>query len=90
MAKTPERKLAIAKRLYDLAVNEYGLPAHDLLFDPLTFTIATGNEDDRKLAIWTLEGIEAISRELPGCCFPPQAERTYDRSFEAFARAWKL
>ncbi len=30
------------------------------------------------------------SRELPGCCFPPEAERTYDRSFEAFARAWRL
>lgn len=30
------------------------------------------------------------SRQLPGCCFPPEAERTYDRSFEAFARAWKL
>ncbi|WP_298369145.1 methionine synthase [Azospirillum sp.] len=67
MAKTPDRKLAIAKRLYDLAVNEYGLSPADLLFDPLTFTIATGNEDDRKLAIWTLEGIEAIAREMPGC-----------------------
>lgn len=30
------------------------------------------------------------NRQLPGCCFPPEAERTYDRSFEAFARAWKL
>lgn len=30
------------------------------------------------------------NRELPGCCFPPDAERTYDRSFEAFGRAWKL
>lgn len=30
------------------------------------------------------------NRELPGCCFPPEAERRYDRSFEAFARAWKL
>ncbi len=29
-------------------------------------------------------------KELPGCCFPPEAEKTYDRSFEAFARAWKL
>jgi 5-methyltetrahydrofolate--homocysteine methyltransferase len=67
MAKTPERKLAIARRLYDLAVGEFGLPAHDLLFDPLTFTIATGNEDDRKLALWTLDGIETIARELPGC-----------------------
>ncbi|WP_029011155.1 methionine synthase [Azospirillum halopraeferens] len=67
MAKTPDRKLAIARRLYDLAVNEYGLDPADLLFDPLTFTIATGNEDDRKLAIWTLEGIEAIAREMPDC-----------------------
>ena len=29
-------------------------------------------------------------QELPGCCFPPAAERTYDRSFGAFARAWNL
>ena len=38
-----------------------------LLFDPLTFTIATGSEDDRKLGQWTLEGIESISREMPDC-----------------------
>jgi hypothetical protein len=30
------------------------------------------------------------SRQLPGCCFPPQAEKTYDRSFKAFTKAWKL
>ena len=30
------------------------------------------------------------NHELPGCCFPPDVERTYDRSFEAFAKAWKL
>ncbi len=30
------------------------------------------------------------SKQLPGCCFPPEAERTYDRSFEAFAKAWTL
>ncbi|MGA2496134.1 MAG: DUF6485 family protein [Tepidisphaeraceae bacterium] len=30
------------------------------------------------------------SRELPGCCFPDKAEATWDRSFEAFARAWQL
>lgn len=29
-------------------------------------------------------------KQLPGCCFPPEAERTYDRSFRAFAKAWKL
>ncbi|MBN1788641.1 MAG: hypothetical protein JW806_09650 [Sedimentisphaerales bacterium] len=30
------------------------------------------------------------SKELPGCCFPPDVEKTYDRSFRAFAKAWKL
>ncbi|MBN1124075.1 MAG: hypothetical protein JXA82_03645 [Sedimentisphaerales bacterium] len=30
------------------------------------------------------------SRQLPGCCFPPEVEKTYDRSFEMFAKAWKL
>lgn len=30
------------------------------------------------------------SKQLPGCCFPPEAEATYDRSFAAFARAWNL
>ena len=29
-------------------------------------------------------------KELPGCCFPPEVEKTYDRSFEAFAKAWDL
>jgi len=26
------------------------------------------------------------ARELPGCCFPGNAEATYDRSFDHFAR----
>jgi hypothetical protein len=29
-------------------------------------------------------------KQLPGCCFPPEAEKTYDRSFANFAKAWKL
>lgn len=65
MAKTPERKLQLAKRLYEFAVVKHGLPASDLLIDPLTFTIGTGVEDDRKLGEWTLQGIEMIARALP-------------------------
>ncbi|WP_417517041.1 methionine synthase [Minwuia sp.] len=67
MAKTADEKLRIAHRLYDFAVNRHGLPASDLMIDPLTFTICTGNEDDRKLGVWTLDAIEAIARELPEC-----------------------
>jgi len=65
MAKTPEAKLDIARRLVAFACGKHGLPQSDLLIDPLTFTIATGNEDDRKLAEWTLAGIAAIRKEFP-------------------------
>jgi 5-methyltetrahydrofolate--homocysteine methyltransferase len=65
MAKEPQRKLEIARRLVDVACNQYGLPQSDLLIDPLTLTIATGNEDDRKLGQWTLEGIKLIRDEFP-------------------------
>ncbi|MBB5690513.1 methionine synthase [Roseomonas alkaliterrae] len=65
MAKTAEDKLRIARRLVDFACNRHGLPQSDLMIDPLTFTIATGNEDDRKLGLWTLEGIRMIREEFP-------------------------
>jgi 5-methyltetrahydrofolate--homocysteine methyltransferase len=65
MAKSPERKLAVAERLVDFACTRHGLQQSDLLIDPLTFTVATGNEDDRKLAQWTLEGIKLIRARFP-------------------------
>ena len=65
MAKTAEDKLRIARRLVDFACNKHGLAQSDLMIDPLTFTIATGNEDDRKLGQWTLEGIRMIRDAFP-------------------------
>ncbi len=67
MAKSVDDKLRIAHRLYDFAVRQHGLPASDLLFDPLTFTICTGVEEDRNHGINTLDAIERIARELPEC-----------------------
>ena len=67
MAKDVEGKLRIAKRLHDFACGEHGLPAADLLIDPLTFTVCTGNEDDRRLALDTLDAIGRIHEELPEC-----------------------
>jgi 5-methyltetrahydrofolate--homocysteine methyltransferase len=67
MAKEVEHKLAVARRLYDFACGKHGLPPADLLFDPLTFTICTGNEDDRRLGLNTLAAIEQISRAMPEC-----------------------
>ncbi|MFO1011208.1 MAG: methionine synthase [Planctomycetota bacterium] len=66
MAKTAEDKLRIARRIYRICVEDWGLRPEDLLFDVLTFTICTGNEDDRKLALETLKGIELVKQELPG------------------------
>jgi 5-methyltetrahydrofolate--homocysteine methyltransferase len=65
MAKEPADKLRIATRLVEFACDQYGLAHSDLLIDPLTFTIATGNEDDRKLGQWTLEGIKMIREAFP-------------------------
>ena len=67
MAKDTARKVELAHRLYDFAVNRFGLEPSDLMFDPLTFTICTGNEDDRKLGLATLDAIELIAKELPQC-----------------------
>jgi 5-methyltetrahydrofolate--homocysteine methyltransferase len=66
MAKTTQRKLEIARRIYDIAVSEYGLRPDALIFDALTFTLATGDAEFADSAIETLEGIRAIKRELPG------------------------
>ncbi|MGI9416907.1 MAG: methionine synthase [Geminicoccaceae bacterium] len=65
MAKKAEDKMRIARRLVDFACEKYGLSRCDLMIDPLTFTICTGNEDDRKLGLWTLEAIEQLAAEFP-------------------------
>jgi 5-methyltetrahydrofolate--homocysteine methyltransferase len=67
MAKTAQRKLEIAERMHGLFTQKWGLNERDLLFDPLTFTIATGVDDDRKLGLETLRGIELIAKRFPDC-----------------------
>jgi 5-methyltetrahydrofolate--homocysteine methyltransferase len=66
-AYTADRKFAIARRIYDLCVNEYAVPPGDLLFDALTFTLGTGRDEYRRVGIETLEAIRRIKAELPGC-----------------------
>jgi 5-methyltetrahydrofolate--homocysteine methyltransferase len=66
MAKTRERKLEVARKIYDIVVGEYGLAAEDLIYDDLTFTLATGDVEWIASAVETIEGIRLIKRELPG------------------------
>jgi len=66
MAKTAERKVEIAKRIRDLACGEHGLDAEALIFDALTFTLTTGDEEWKPSAVETIEGIRRIKAEIPG------------------------
>jgi 5-methyltetrahydrofolate--homocysteine methyltransferase len=65
MALTADRKVAIAHRIHELAVKKYALRPEDLIFDPLTLPISTGQEDYRSAAIETLEAVRRIKLELP-------------------------
>lgn len=61
------KKLEIAHRIHELVTVKHGLASSDLFFDPLTFTIGSGDEKLRDAAIQTLEAIKAIKKELPAC-----------------------
>jgi 5-methyltetrahydrofolate--homocysteine methyltransferase len=65
MAKTAQRKVEIAKRIRDLCCEEHGLDPRVLIFDCLTFTLTTGDEEWRPSAVETIEGIRAIKAEIP-------------------------
>jgi len=67
MARTADRKLAIAERMYALATEQYGLQPADLMFDPLVLPISTGMDKDRRSALETIEGVGRIARRFPQC-----------------------
>src|SRR5581483_4740366 len=56
MAKTAARKLEIAQRLTELCCGEHGLDRESLIFDCLTFTLTTGDDEWKPSAIETIEG----------------------------------
>ena len=66
MAHTREKKLEIARRITDIALGEYGMSPEDLIFDDLTFPLTTGQEDLRRDALETIEGIRLIKQNIPG------------------------
>ena len=64
-AFTRERKLEIAQRSYALLTGKYGLAPEDIIFDPLVFPCATGDENYIGGAVETMEGIRLIKQALP-------------------------
>src|SRR5688500_3309373 len=65
MAKTADRKVEIAKRITELCEG-HGLQREALIFDVLTFTLTTGDEEWRPSAVETIEGIRRVKEEIPG------------------------
>jgi 5-methyltetrahydrofolate--homocysteine methyltransferase len=65
MALTADKKVAIARRIFELATKNYGIRPVDLIFDALTLPISTGQEDYRTAGIETLNAVKRIKQELP-------------------------
>jgi 5-methyltetrahydrofolate--homocysteine methyltransferase len=65
MAKTAERKVEIAQRIKELACDEHGLDPELLIFDALTFTLTTGDDEWKPSAVATIDGIRAIKEAMP-------------------------
>src|SRR6266540_4061114 len=67
MAVTRARKLAVAERSYALLTEKYGIPARDLIFDPLVFPVGTGDVNYIGSAMETIEGVRLIKERFPEC-----------------------
>ncbi|MEI0531963.1 homocysteine S-methyltransferase family protein [Brachyspira pilosicoli] len=67
MAFTCEDKLRMAERMYERAVNVHKILPHDIIFDPLTFTLASGDEKSFLSGIQTLNAIKELSKKYPEC-----------------------
>ena len=65
MARSAERKFAIAQRAYRDAL-EFGIPAREIFYDPLALPISTGIEEDRRNGCETIAAIKKIRDDLPG------------------------
>jgi 5-methyltetrahydrofolate--homocysteine methyltransferase len=66
MAKTRERKLEVATRIRDMVVDDHDMDPELLIFDALTFTLTTGDDEWKPSAVETIEGIRLIKERLPG------------------------
>ena len=65
MARTFHRKIKIIDRLYKTLTEEFQFEPYDLIFDPLTFTIGSGDPDLRSAAVETLRALSELKSKFP-------------------------
>jgi len=66
-AREVDWKVRVCKQIAAIAIDEYGFEASDLIFDCLTFPLGSGQEDLRADGMATLDAIERVKAEIPGC-----------------------
>jgi 5-methyltetrahydrofolate--homocysteine methyltransferase len=64
-ATTAEWKLEACSAIYRVAVDEFGLQPQDLIFDCVVLPVSTGQEETRKAAVETLDGVAAVKKAFP-------------------------
>ena len=64
-ARTCDHKVAIASRLIDDLVRDWGMRVEDIIMDTLTFPIATGQEETRRDGLETLNAIRELKKRYP-------------------------
>jgi len=67
LARTAAEKLRVAKKLYELLVKKNKFKPGDIFFDPLTFSLATGEPEYASAGLETIKAIKLIKKEFPGC-----------------------
>jgi 5-methyltetrahydrofolate--homocysteine methyltransferase len=60
-----ERRIEIAKRSYDILVNQIDFPPEDIIFDLNIFPVATGMDEHRRNAIDFIEATRWVRTNLP-------------------------
>jgi 5-methyltetrahydrofolate--homocysteine methyltransferase len=66
MGRTKTTKFEVAARIYEICTKEYGIRPSDLMFDPLVLPVSTGQLEERRNGLETLEAIREIKQGLPG------------------------
>ncbi len=62
-----ERRIEIAKRSYDLLVNQVKFPPEDIIFDLNIFPVATGMDEHKRNALDFIEATAWVRKNLPYC-----------------------
>lgn len=66
-ADTYDRRIEIARRSYEILVDEVHFPPEDIIFDLNVFPVATGMEEHRRNAVDFIEATRWVRHHLPHC-----------------------